>query len=141
MTSAVLSFSNPYARRYRMLVPKPTSASVRRRSHMDRLARADFFIRNEQFLLDYAAMGQLVLGHMDDEGADPELGKVLLELNAAADGQENIKLVLGDVRSAKAASGGTKRKRNSADLAAGSESVLREFLKRGPSSNVSQPCA
>jgi hypothetical protein len=108
---------------------------------MDRLARADFFIRNEQFLLDYAAMGQLVLGHMDDEGADPELGKVLLELNAAADGQENIKLVLGDVRSAKAASGGTKRKRNSADLAAGSESVLREFLKRGPSSNVSQPCA
>jgi hypothetical protein len=104
-------------------------------------ARADFFIRNEQFLLDYAAMGQLVIGHMDDEGADPELGKVLLELNAAADGQENIKLVLGDVRSAKAASGGTKRKRNSADLAAGSESVLREFLKRGPSSNVSQPCA
>jgi hypothetical protein len=69
---------------------------------MDRLARADFFIRNEQFLLDYAAMGQLVLGHMDDEGADPELGKVLLELNAAADGQENIKLVLGDLRSAKA---------------------------------------
>ena len=35
----------------------------------------------------------------------------------------------GFLRSAKAASGGTKRKRNSADLATGNESVLREFLK------------
>jgi hypothetical protein len=33
------------------------------------------------------------------------------------------------IKSAQAASGGTKRKRNSADLAAGSESVLREFIK------------
>jgi hypothetical protein len=36
------------------------------------------------------------------------------------------------LKSAKAAFGGTKRKRNSADLAAGSESVLREFLKSSP---------
>ena len=39
-------------------------------------------------------------------------------------------------RSAKAASGGAKRQRNSADLAAGSESVLREFLKRDEPSRI-----
>jgi hypothetical protein len=108
---------------------------------MDRLARADFsFAMSNSFSIT-RQWASWFFGTWTTRTPDPELGKVLLELNAAADGQENIKLVLGDVRSAKAASGGTKRKRNSADLAAGSESVLREFLKRGPSSNVSQPCA
>jgi hypothetical protein len=96
---------------------------------MDRLARADFsFAMSNSFSIT-RQWASWFFGTWTTRTPDPELGKVLLELNAAADGQENIKLVLGDVRSAKAASGGTKRKRNSADLAAGSESVLREFLK------------
>jgi hypothetical protein len=69
---------------------------------MDRLARADFsFAMSNSFSIT-RQWASWFFGTWTTRTPDPELGKVLLELNAAADGQENIKLVLGDLRSAKA---------------------------------------
>jgi hypothetical protein len=63
---------------------------------VDHFAGARFLNRRQQFLLDRSLMGHLVLGHMDDYQTDLKLGKVLLELNAAVDRQENVKLLLRD---------------------------------------------
>ena len=63
---------------------------------MDHFTWLGTFKGLKQILLKYPVMSHLVLGYMDDDHTYLKLGKVLLELQAAVDGQENIKFFLGE---------------------------------------------
>src|ERR1039458_7069295 len=68
----------------------------RRSPDMDHFTWLGTFKGLKQILLKYPVMSHLVLGYMDDDHTYLKLGKVLLELQAAVDGQENIKFFLGE---------------------------------------------
>jgi hypothetical protein len=59
---------------------------VSRRSNVDHFAGVDFLYCCEEFLLDQAIVGQLVLGNMGHDDPKLELREVVLKLNALVDG-------------------------------------------------------
>ncbi len=48
----------------------------------------------EQFLMHRPVMRHLVLRGMDNDYTEPEIAEILLELQAAVDGQQDIELFL-----------------------------------------------
>lgn len=62
------------------------------KSDMGDPALANLINRGAEFLLNREIVTHLVLRHLDHDYTDPQLGKVLLELDASIDCEEDIKL-------------------------------------------------